>query len=38
MEYGSLLYLLKSIESENLDFFGEGETCFRCAELGLRNV
>lgn len=35
---GLLLYLLNSVESENLDFFGEGKTCFRCAELGLKKA
>jgi hypothetical protein len=35
---GPVHHLLKSVERENFDFFGEGETCFRCVELGLRKV
>jgi hypothetical protein len=31
------LPLLKSVEKENLDFFGLGVECFKWSELGLRN-
>lgn len=32
-----ITYLLKSVENENLDFFGLGVDCFKCSELGLKN-